>query len=360
MISTTIHTLCFVSELSFCTRTSDIDLYMFVLFNKFYRQHRQIGKVIGGMKGNKILEFVSVSPNKPSVTTDQPNVLDYDELTKYGYGHLVTRIMKIGGRNKMYEMMNMDIPAIKPKVIKTAPKIVIDRDVGKSYQGLKLNQVLDDNMQGLALQNVQRKIELGQRLSASSEEFLEEIENFELPFADKRNVGPRQTPDWTVEQIDEWGKQQGRVESWARNAKLGAYVNDPMESLDSINLSQRFYSIVASFLTAIAFGNATPKLLYWINHIGTTTEDSVLVSNDALTVLQIPSAILVLAAFGSSIYCGSQAPKKNRSIYVWCIKGLLGGPFTIQQFESLTSRQTQQEVLNEQQLQTKQDTVLSP
>ena len=300
------------------------------------------------MKGNKILEFVSLSPNKPSVTMDQPNILDYDELTKYGYGHLVTRIMKIGGRNKMYGIMNMDIPAMKPKVVKTATKIVIDRDVGKSYQGLKLNQIIDDNAQGMALQNVQRKIELGQRLSASSEEFLDEIENFELPFADKRNVGPQQTPDWTVEQIDAWGKQQGRVESWARNAKLGAYVNDPMESFDTIDLSQRFYSIIASFFTAIAFGNATPTLLYWIN----------LSKNDLLTILQIPSAILLIAAFGSSIYCGSQAPKKNRSIYVWSIKGLLGGPFTIQQFESLAPRQTQQEVLNEQQ-QAKRDITLS-
>ena len=312
--------------------------------------------MIGGTKGNTILEFVSVSPNKPTVTTDQPNVLDYDELTKYGFGRLVTRIMKIGGRNKMYEIMNMDVPAIKPKIIKTAPKIVIDRGGGKGYQGLKLNQVLDDSIQGMALQNVQRKIELGQRLSASNEDFLEEIENFELPFADKRNVGPKQTPDWTVEQIDEWGKQQGRVESWARNAKLGAYVNDPMESLDTINLSQRFYSIMSSFLTAIAFGSATPKLLYWINHFSIST-DSVVISTEVLTILQIPSAILLLAAVGSSIYCGSKAPKKNRSVYVWCVKGLLGGPFTIQQFEALTTRKTQQEVLNDRQQETVQDIV---
>lgn len=248
----------------------------------------------------------------------------------------------------MYEVMHMDIPAIKPKVVKTAPKIIIDREVGKSYQGLKLNQILDDNLQGMALQNVQRKIELGQRLTASNEGFLDEIENFELPFADKRNVGPRQTPDWTVEQIDEWGKQQGRVESWARNAKLGAYVNDPMESLDTINLSQRFYSIISSFFTAIAFGNATPQLLSWLSQYG-TSNGSVVISNDVLTILQIPSAILIVAALGSSIYCGSQAPKKNRSVYVWCIKGLLGGPFTIQQFTSLSVRKTQQQVIDDQQ-----------
>jgi hypothetical protein len=58
---------------------------------------------------------------------------------------------------------------------------------------------------------------------------------------------------------------------------------------------------------------------------------------------------LLMAALASSIYCGSQAPKKNRSIYVWCIKGLLGGPFTIQQFASLSARKTQQEVIDDQQ-----------
>jgi hypothetical protein len=45
----------------------------------------EIGKVVGGTKGNKVLDFVSGSPNKPFVIEEASNVFDYDELTKYGY-----------------------------------------------------------------------------------------------------------------------------------------------------------------------------------------------------------------------------------------------------------------------------------
>ncbi len=41
-------------------------------------------------------------------------------------------------------------------------------------------------------------------------------------FLDKRNTGPRQTPEWTVESLDEYTTAQGRAISWARRAKEGA------------------------------------------------------------------------------------------------------------------------------------------
>ena len=47
---------------------------------------REKGKVIGGAKGNKILEFVSAAPVKEKILDEVPNVFDYDELTKYGFG----------------------------------------------------------------------------------------------------------------------------------------------------------------------------------------------------------------------------------------------------------------------------------
>jgi hypothetical protein len=46
----------------------------------------EVGKVIGGTKGNKILEYVSGAPNKATVVDEVPNIFDYDQLTKYGYG----------------------------------------------------------------------------------------------------------------------------------------------------------------------------------------------------------------------------------------------------------------------------------
>lgn len=48
--------------------------------------HREVGKVIGGTKGNAILDFVSGAPVKAYVKEDAPNVFDYDELSKYGFG----------------------------------------------------------------------------------------------------------------------------------------------------------------------------------------------------------------------------------------------------------------------------------
>jgi hypothetical protein len=41
--------------------------------------------VIGGTKGNFILEYVSGAPNKARINDRIPNVFDYDELTKYGF-----------------------------------------------------------------------------------------------------------------------------------------------------------------------------------------------------------------------------------------------------------------------------------
>lgn len=45
----------------------------------------EVGKVIGGTKGNPVLEYISGAPNKPIVIEDEPNIFDYDQLTKYGY-----------------------------------------------------------------------------------------------------------------------------------------------------------------------------------------------------------------------------------------------------------------------------------
>ena len=44
----------------------------------------QVGRVVGGTKGNPILEYVSGSPNKEIVIDEAPNVFDYDELVRRG------------------------------------------------------------------------------------------------------------------------------------------------------------------------------------------------------------------------------------------------------------------------------------
>jgi hypothetical protein len=44
-----------------------------------------MGKIIGGTKGNKVLEYISGAPVKEQVIERIPDVFDYDQLTKYGY-----------------------------------------------------------------------------------------------------------------------------------------------------------------------------------------------------------------------------------------------------------------------------------
>jgi hypothetical protein len=47
--------------------------------------NRERGKIIGGTKGNKVLEYISGAPVKEQVIDRIPNIFDYDELSKYGY-----------------------------------------------------------------------------------------------------------------------------------------------------------------------------------------------------------------------------------------------------------------------------------
>ena len=39
----------------------------------------EVGKVIGGTRGNAVLEFVSGAPNKERIQEDVPDIFDYDE-----------------------------------------------------------------------------------------------------------------------------------------------------------------------------------------------------------------------------------------------------------------------------------------
>jgi hypothetical protein len=45
----------------------------------------EVGKVVGGTKGNKVLDFISAAPAKERTLEEAPNMFDYSELTKYGY-----------------------------------------------------------------------------------------------------------------------------------------------------------------------------------------------------------------------------------------------------------------------------------
>jgi len=294
---------------------------------------KEVGKVIGGTKGNYVLDFVSGSPNKAFVIEDAPNVFDYDELTKYGFGTLVEPIMDSGGRLKMYELMNMTPPPMPERLKpRKAREISIDRiedDEGR-YTGLKMGQMIDDETLGRALEESQRKTREGIALRKKLKE-----QEYVQPFADKRNTGPQMTPEWTPEMLDEEGRKRGRAESWARKERAGELRSDPYEQL-RLEGGLRTYCAFAALIVSFSFGRATPMALTSV--LGDTNVDTI------ISVAQIPSLIVVAAAIGSSVVSSAVlAPDKKRNPFVWFVKGFMGGPLAILQLKGLDELQVRGE-----------------
>jgi len=294
--------------------------------------------VVGGTRGNAVLEYISGAPVKEQVVERVPNVFDYDELTKYGFSHLVTPIMDLkGGRRAVYDLMDMEPPPLAgPPPKKTAPELVIDR-TGKEdkarYTGLKMGQVLDDSAMAEALDRANKKAKEGKELRPKLME-----EEYVPPFAEKRNTGPKLTPDWTPERLDEYAKAQGRAQAWARRAKLGEFVKDPFETLD-LPAGIRFYAVVSAFLVSFAYGRATPGFLRDV--VGNWSTEDIRSLTESL---QIPGLALGLASLGSSVVCAALlAPERNRDALVWAIKGFFGGPLAIRQLRELDTLITREE-----------------
>eukprot|EP00536_Pseudo-nitzschia_multiseries_P007445 jgi/Psemu1/240247/estExt_Genewise1.C_1750103 len=290
------------------------------------------GKVVGGTRGNAVLEFISGAPVKEQVIERAPDVFDYDELSRYGYSSLVKPIMDtVGGRRAVYDLMGMEPPPLQgPPPKKKVPKLKIDRTGEEDearYTGLKMGQVLDDDVMGEALARANQKAKEGKELRPKLME-----EKYEQPFADKRNTSPQQTPDWTPEKLDEFAIQQGKAQSWARRSRLGEFVKDPFETSD-LPVEMQLYAVSTAFFVAFANGRATPKFLAEVLKIGTISS-----AQGLQDVLKYPGLALALASVGSGVLCAAVlAPERNRSAILWGIKGFLGGPLAISQLRELDS-----------------------
>lgn len=300
---------------------------------------QQVGRVVGGTKGNAVLEFISGSPNKEKIIEDAPDVFDYTELERYGFGYLVTPIMNAGGRIEMYNLLNMPVPKPKARAqrVKKAPELVIDRE-GKNdearYSGLKVSQIIDDAEMGRQLEEALRKQKEGKELRKKLQE-----EMFEAPFADKRNTSAQKmTPDWTPERLDEEGRRVGQAMAWARKARAGEFKKDPYE-LMNIEGALQIYSFITTPFVAFAFGSAT-RSLFDILNFDTNASDGL------LDALQPVALAIVVVSIVSSIYCIVQAPIRNRSSFVWAIKGYAGGPFAVLQLKNLNPLVTRGESEN--------------
>ena len=146
------------------------------------------GKVVGGTRGNKVLEYVSGAPVKEQIIERAPNIFDYDELSRYGYSNLVEPIMDmVGGRRAVYELMDIEPPPlVGPPKRKVVPKLKIDRtgeDDQARYTGLKMGQILDDDAMGEALAKANKKAKEGIELRPALME-----EAYVQPFAGTYNV----------------------------------------------------------------------------------------------------------------------------------------------------------------------------
>jgi hypothetical protein len=167
------------------------------------------------------------------------------------------------------------------------------------------------------------------------------------------------TPDWTPERLDEYAQMQGRAQAWARRARMGEFVKDPYETLD-MSLAARTYSIFTAFYVAFAFGRSTPAFLMDVMMMtvgedggdgeGFSHYDSTQDVTQFTAALQIPGLALALASVGSMMVCAALlAPERNRSVPVWALKGLLGGPVSILELRGLraliTGRDQEEEEL---------------
>jgi hypothetical protein len=232
--------------------------------------------------------------------------------------------------------MGLPVPVLPDRIKpKFAPKLVFDRtgetDQGR-YKGLKMNQVVDDEEMGRALAEAQRKTREGKRLKKKLEE-----EDYIMPFADKRNVSPLMTPEWTPEMLDEEGRKRGKAQAWARKARAGEYRRDPMERT-GVEGSIRAYCIVWIMTTAFAFGQSSPTFLQ--TFVGLTDSASATI----LDVLHPIALALIAASIGSCVVSSVVlAPPLNRSSFNWGLKGLAGGPLTVFQLKSLEALRTRGE-----------------
>lgn len=296
---------------------------------------KEVGRVIGGTKGNAVLDFVSGAPAKAQIREEAPNVFDYEELIKYGFGYLVTPIMDVGGNRKMYPLMDMTPPPVPERTKpKSAPKLVIDKTGegdGARYSGLKMGQVLDDNEMGRALQQAYEKQKKGESLRPKLAE-----EEYVQPFADKRNVGPKLVPDWTPEAIDEQAKKTGDAIAWAKKAKAGQFKKDPDEAL-AVEGGLQAYCMLAALTVAFAFGRASPSALTMLGFSDSS-------AHSLLDPLKVPALALFVASLGSGIVSSIiLAPGKNRSSFVWGVKGFAGGPLAVLRLRELEPLTTQAE-----------------
>jgi len=272
-------------------------------------------KKIGGTKGNAILEYVS-APVPKETEIEEKNLFDYDELTNYGFGHLVKPIMEMGGRSEAYILMDMTPPSspdrLKPK---EARKIVIDRDGSydeERYRGIRVGS--DDDELGRQLEELQK------RKNAKNKK----TDSFVAPFSDipKSNF----SPDWTPSMLDDEARRRGRVIALLQAEEAAKKQIDQPEAL-RIEGGIRVYSTFIALLTAFAYGHSSDQAFFFLN------------IEELRDSIQVAAILALVISLGSSIAAAVVADRKHRDPIVWAIKGAAGGPLALIELNQLESLQ---------------------
>jgi hypothetical protein len=298
-------------------------------------------KVVGGTRGNAILDFISVSPApERELTSRPPDVFDYDELDKYGYGKLATLMMQAGGRLQFYQYFGLDTPVAPPvkdvyyadensvPILLAAPK----------YTGLQLGLLQDDDAQGQALERARQN-----KKTKTDNEAPQKTQSLLTQRGRKTSGGAALTApkgEWTVERLDAWSRQQKELQVWANRERERKIQADVVENFDSLGMG-KLVSVVTALTTALAFGRSTPVLYMLLQRDDDAAE---------LAVVRVLAVALLIVSAGSAAYCGSVAPTLQRSRTLWTIKGLLGGPVAVRQLQSADRLQTAGEIAAEEAL----------
>jgi hypothetical protein len=298
-------------------------------------------KVVGGTRGNAILEFISVSPApERELTTRPPDVFDYDELDKYGYGKLATLMMQAGGRLQFYQYFGLDTPVAPPvkDVYYADENSVPILLAAPTYTGLQLGLLQDDDAQGQALERARKN-----KNTKTDNEAPQKTQSLLTQRGRKTSSGAAfMAPkgEWTVERLDAWSRQQKELQVWANRERERKIQADVVENFDSLGLG-KLMSVVTALTTALAFGRSTPALYTLLQRDDDAAE---------LAVVRVLAVALLIASAGSAAYCGSVAPTLQRSRTLWTIKGLLGGPVAVRQLQSADRLQTAGEIAAEEAL----------
>jgi len=286
-----------------------------------------VGQTVGGTEGNPVFEFLGVAPVKERVVEKAPDPFSYTEISKYGFDHLLETIIEQGGHRKMYDLMG--VPAPPPTEYKQPGERIKFDYTGETdearYKGLKLATSLDDDAIGEALRVAQDKQKRGEPLRAK---IVEELEENLYPFKNVKNVGPKQTPDWTPARLDEEGRKIGQADSWALEERKKQEKEERNREILDFNGASRAYAIAMFASAALGFGKATPAALTMLD-----------LDSSIQTAVQIPAFVLLVSAVGSSILAAVVlAPEKNRSPLIWGLQALVGGPVAVLQLRNLEVR----------------------